>query len=241
MSTLNNTLKDILKPFYVDYIGFADLRNYQADLHKFGGRIVEGYRTGIGVGLVIPDSIVDYLPERADINVAAEYRIHGYDVLNARLNIIASVISSYLNQQGYRTLPVAVAETTDTENITPTVSHKMIAHIAGLGWIGKNCLLITPEHGPRVRLGSILTDAPFGAVDTPLEQKCGTCDRCVKICPVQAIKGKKYIPGEPREERLDAKKCRAYFEEMPKSMKYPVCGLCLYACPWGSKGKAKRD
>ena len=184
---------------------------------------------------MIPDSIVDFLPERADNNVACEYRIQGYEVLNDRLNLIASVLSSYLNQQGYRSLPIPAASRADEENAIPTVSHKTIAHIAGLGWIGKNCLLITPEHGPRMRFITILTDAPLETVDNPLEQRCGECSECVKICPVKALKGKNYKPGEPREYRFDFIKCHNYFEGMKKTQQYPVCGMCLYVCPFGKK------
>lgn len=235
MLNLNNKIKSLLKPYYLDYIGFADLRHYQDDLTRFGGNIVKGYKSGISLGLVIPDSLVDFLPEQTDNNVACEYRIHGYEVYNDRLNLIASVLSSYLNQQGYRTLPITAANRTDQENAIPTVSHKMVAHIAGLGWIGKNCLLVTPGHGPRLRLISILTDAPLETVDNPVEQKCGDCNECVKICPVKAIKGKNFQPGEPREERFDFTRCQKYFDHLTNTKKYPVCGLCLYVCPHGKK------
>lgn len=213
----------------------SDLNNYQQELAQFGGNIVKGYKNGISIGIAIPDSIVDHLPDRDDVNVSCEYRLHGYEILNNRLNLIASEVSSYLNQKGYRTLPITAADRTDEENATPAVSHKMIAHIAGLGWIGKNCLLITPDHGPRVRLISILTDAPLESVDNPKEQHCDGCVECVKICPVKAIKGKVYQTGDSREVRFDFKKCNDYFENLKKTRKYPVCGMCLYICPQGKR------
>ena len=231
----NRRIKSILKPFCPDHIGFADLKPYNEALSQIGGNIVSGYPNGISIGLVIPNSIVDYLPQRSDMNVSCEYRVHGYDVLNDRLNLMASVASSYLNQAGFRTIPIAVADRTDHENAMSIVSHKMIAHIAGLGWIGKNCLLVTPEHGPRFRLISILTDAPLETVNNPLEQRCGECNECVKICPVQAIKGKNYVMGESREERIDFTKCDKYFEKLRHSRQFAVCGMCLYACPHGKK------
>jgi epoxyqueuosine reductase len=234
--SLNQKIKSILQPHYVDYIGFADVTAYQNELVAFGGNIVRGYLNGISLGLAIPDSIVDFLPERADVNVSCEYRVQGYTVLNERLNLLASLVASFLNQKGYRSLPIAAADRTDEEKATPTVSHKTIAHLAGLGWIGKNCLLITPEHGPRVRFISILTNAPLETANNPLEQRCKDCLACVEICPVKAIKGRNYYEGEPRESRMDYTRCNSYFKKLEEKQKYPVCGLCLYVCPFG-KGR----
>lgn len=233
--SLNNQIKKLLDAHYVNHVGFADLRKYETDLIRFGGNLVKGYKHGISIGIAVPDSIVDHLQERDDVNVSCAYRLHGYEILNNRLNLLASEVSSFLNQKGYPTLPITAADRTDEENAIPTVSHKMIAHIAGLGWIGKSCLLVTPEHGPRVRFISLLTNAPLESIDNPLEQRCGDCSECVKICPVKAIKGKNYQTGEPREVRFEFKKCHNYFENLKKTSKYPVCGLCLYVCPKGRK------
>jgi epoxyqueuosine reductase len=235
MTNLNLSIKSILKPYFVDYVGFADLRKYETELVIYGGNIIKGYKYGISLGVIIPDSIVDYLPERHDANVAGYNSVYGYDVLNSRLNLTASVVSSYLNQHGYRTLPVTVADRTNEEKAMPTISHKMIAHIAGLGWIGKNCLLITPEHGPRLHLISILTDTPLETVDNQLEQRCDECMRCVDICPVKAFTGKNYVVGQPCEARFDFMKYQSYFESMKRTQKYSVCGLCLYAYPYDQK------
>ncbi|MDD5067631.1 MAG: 4Fe-4S double cluster binding domain-containing protein [bacterium] len=232
---MNKKITRLLKSYFVDYIGFADLRSHQDELTEYGGDIVKGYDSGISIGIAIPDSIADHLPRRSDVNVSCEYRIHGYEVLNQRLNLIASFLSSYLNQKGFRSLPIAAADRTDEENAMPTVSHKTIAHIAGLGWIGKNCLLITKEHGPRVRFISILTNAPLKTADNPPAQQCHDCEECIKACPVKAIKGKNFVLGENREARLDFLKCQNYFKQMEKDREYAVCGMCLYSCPHGKK------
>jgi epoxyqueuosine reductase QueG len=230
---LNAEINSLLKSLYVDYIGFADLSRYQKELKEYGGEVIAGYRKGISIGLNIPDAIVDHLTHRADNNVACLYRTQGYEILNQRLNYIASVCGSFLNQKGWRTLPLTATDRTNEEKGLPPLSHKMVAHIAGLGWIGKSCLLVTPEHGPRVRWITILTEAPLEAVDNPLEQRCGDCLECTNICPMEAIKGRNFVMGEPREARFDYKKCEGYFEELKKTSKYPVCGMCLYVCPRG--------
>lgn len=235
---LDEEVVDLLTSSRVDYVGFADLRRYQGELVKAGGPIVAGYPTGVSIGISLPDSIVDHLPERDDVNVSCLYSRHAYEIVNDRLNIASSCLSSTLNDRGYRTLPLPAAD--HTVEGEATVSHKMIAHIAGLGWIGKSCLLVTPDRGPRVRFASVLTEAPLESVDNPIEQRCGGCTQCADICPTGAIKGRNYILGEARDARLDFDRCRDYFGAMSGDRPYPVCGMCLYACPYGKPKEAKR-
>jgi epoxyqueuosine reductase len=235
---MNNKIKNILKPFHIDYIGIADIINFESELIKFGGYIVGGYSTGISIGIKLPDPIVDGLKDRFDKNVSSLYFTHSYHYINDRLNLATSVLSSYLNSLSYNTLPIPSSERTDIDNAIPTVSHKMIAHLAGLGWIGKSCLLITPDNGPRVRFSSLLTNAPLKTSHNTITERCGNCTICTDICPAKAINGKSYLSGEEREIRFDFKKCQDYFDDMKKdNSRKPVCGMCLYACPYGKKKK----
>lgn len=231
---MNRRVEKIVRRQEISLVGFADISGYTKELVAFGGDIVAGYPCAISIGIALPGEIVEGLRNRNDPNNASLYRHHAYDVINSRLDLAASLVSSFLSRKGYRALPIPAAERTDMVNAIPTVSHKMIAHIAGLGWIGKNCLLITPRYGPRIRLTSILTDAPLKAVDNPVEHGCGGCRSCVDICPVNAIRGREYVPGEAREERFVFRACESYFEELKKdTSKKAVCGMCLYVCPHG--------
>lgn len=85
--------------------------------------------------------------------------------------------AGFIDKKGYRALPLPAAERIDDERICASFSHKMGASLSGLGWIGKNCLLVTPEHGPRVRWTTILTDAPLEPTGNLQEQKCGRCTK----------------------------------------------------------------
>lgn len=233
---MNKKLKKIINDSYVDLLGIADIRKYEDELISYGGEIVKGYNFGISMGIALPDSIVDGLKNRFDKNISSLYYTHSYNIINDRLNITSSIVSSFLNKEGYKTLPIPAAERTDIDNAIPTISHRMIAHLSGLGWIGKSCLLVTSDFGPRVRLVSVLTNAPLKATGSIIEQKCNSCVECVNICPVHAITGKNFNTKDARSIRFNFKKCQGYFDEMKKDKsKKPVCGMCLYVCPYGKK------
>jgi len=82
------------------------------------------------------------------------------------------------------------------------LEEKVCAHLAGLGSIGKNSLLITPKYGTQVVIGEIVTDKEFPSYDKPIENLCTDCDICVKKCPTQAL-----------ENGLDRKKCLSYLTQ----------------------------
>jgi epoxyqueuosine reductase QueG len=106
--------------------------------------------------------------------------------------------------------------------------------LAGLGWIGKSCLLVTPEAGPRVRWASILTDAPL-TPGQPMDERCGECEVCVEACPPQALTNRNFVPDEPREVRYDAHACNAYQRDSKDLVEVRICGMCVYTCPYGRK------
>lgn len=111
---------------------------------------------------------------------------------------------------------------------------KTIATLAGLGWIGKSSLLITPEYGPRVRFGTLLTDMPL-ETNTPVTQsQCGDCMACVDVCPVHAIQGENWHQNTPRSEILDVMKCYHHLWSKKEEIgRRQLCGLCLKVCPFG--------
>lgn len=112
--------------------------------------------------------------------------------------------------------------------------HKTVATRAGLGWVGKSCLLVTRAYGSAVRLSSLVTDAPL-PWDTPVEEsQCKGCSLCVQRCPGQALTGATWRPGLPREVLLRKEICQ---ETQLRRMKAAtgidtdLCGLCFAVCP----------
>lgn len=232
---LNDDLREVALCNGVGYFGVSDLTKVQNVIKDQGGDEVTDYPFCITLGITLMNTIVDRLPNRDKYSVRLNYKLHAYEIINNRLDMIASLLSSIIQQRGYNALPIPAAERIDNEKICASFSHKLGASLSGLGWIGKSCLLITPENGPRVRWISILTDAPLLVTGERISQKCGNCNLCVDICPVNAFTGQNFQEGEPREVRYDAKRCEDYFEEMKKNGEVAICGLCLYVCPHGRK------
>lgn len=187
---LDDRLRNLAEELDVDFFGVADLLQASDFIISQGGLEAGDYSKAVSIGIALLNSIVDQLPNRAEKATAIEYRHHAYDVINERLDCIASRISSILQKEGYRAYPVPASKRADDERICAIFSHKLAAHLAGLGWIGKSCLLITPTAGPRVRYATVLTDAPLESTGQPMQERCGECQECVKVCPVGAFTGR---------------------------------------------------
>ena len=248
MTQLNDVYQSLALESGIDLFGVADLTPARAEILRQGGEQVAAYPRAISLGIFLLHPLVDALPQRSERAVAVAYRKHAYDFINQRLDDAASRLGSVLQRDGYLAMPVPASERVDEvseyptgydERICAAFSHKLAAHLAGLGWIGKNCMLITPQAGPRIRFTTILTNAPLETSAAPLAERCGECTECVDICPQQAFTGRPFREDEPREARFDAGKCDRYMKAMQAATGLPVCGLCLYACPYGRQASRK--
>lgn len=125
---------------------------------------------------------------------------------------------------------------------TSPVMEKPLAALAGVGWQGKNTLLIHRQHGPWLLLGLILTDLSIPA-DSPDSDHCGTCARCLEACPTKAF---------PRPYVLDARRCLAYLTiehpgPIPEEFRTMMgdrlfgCDECLEVCPWNRHAQNARE
>jgi epoxyqueuosine reductase QueG len=236
--SLTKQVSELASGLGADFVGVADLSLAREFICEQGGEKLSNFPFALSVGVRLMDSIIDELPNRDQRWVAATFRLHAYDLVNARLDAITSRASSLLQNEGYRTLPIPASNTLDTTKLMGAFSHKLAAHLAGLGWIGKSCLLVTPQAGPRVRWATVLTTAPLEVSGRPLDSHCGECTNCADICPVKAFTGRMFREDEPRSMRFDAHACRGHLQATEKATGLSVCGLCVYSCPHGSKTRA---
>jgi len=144
-----------------------------------------------------------------------------------------------LKVQGYRTLvlPPDSDRKKDTfvSKLYALFNHKMAATSAGIGWVGMNGLLISPQHGPRLSLATVLTDAPLAA-DRPFETSgCGACTLCRDHCPSKAITGAEWSRSNPFVELVRLGECRGHKAAGRQVAGKPNCGLCITVCPYGRK------
>ncbi len=231
---LKAKLKKMAENMGADFFGVANLSPAQQAIDKYWEKATAQFPRAVSFGIALPHEIVDQQPNRFSSNVALNYNHHAYNVINQRLDHIASRISSVIQKEGKRSLPIpATQEVIYNEELYGIFSHKMAARLAGLGWIGKCCLLVTPQVGPRVRWGSVLTDASLKATKKPMKDGCGDCQECVDICPTKAFTGEPFREQDSREIRYDAHKCDKYLTKLEKTSALGVCGMCLYVCPYG--------
>lgn len=191
------------------------------------------FKTGVSVAVPLPQNIIVDLQEAP----TKEY-YNLYYALNKKLNEIVMAGEKFLKNKGFD----AYAQTTErvkiNQNKISEIPHKTVATRAGLGWIGKNCLLVTPQYGSAIRISSLLTNAPLEC-DKPIRQsRCGACNLCVKNCPAQALKGTLWEAGMQREKIVDIEKCYKKQVEIMSDrtgIETDLCGKCFAVCAYTRK------
>jgi len=184
-------------------------------------------RSVIVIGLPIPLPVLETSP--------SIYYRELYNTVNSLLDQYTYRLANFLTDKGYPSVFVPRDAYGNIEvllqNPVAFFSHRHAALLAGLGTFGVNNTVLTPEYGPRVRFGSILSTAELPQ-DPMLEtQLCTRCMRCVKMCPANALNKEDY------PERLtDKKACSAYSAELNKRYISP-CGICIKVCPIGKDRK----
>ena len=164
--------------------------------------------------------------EDVEVGPTRLYFFH-YQRVNILLDELALKIANRIQSRGWQALPIPASQIIDWQNQFAHISHKHAARAAGLGWIGRNNLLVSPSCGSHQRLITVLTDMPLPA-DSPFQGGCGDCRACIASCPSGSIK--------ERPEDFDHRGCHEQIKVLIKKagISQNICGLCVKAC----KGRA---
>ncbi|MFH1479473.1 MAG: hypothetical protein ABIG92_06865 [Candidatus Omnitrophota bacterium] len=203
--------------------GIADARPIKKEFN-FSDEILKDLDYAISIGLRLSDCILEEIEDQP-----TKLYFHHYRQANAALDRIALGITNILQSCGYKALPIPASQILDWEKQTAHLSHKRVGQLAGLGFIGRNNLLVNQELGARFRLVTILTDAEL-EVDKKIETDCLDCRVCIDKCPAGAIKEKKQdFDHIACYEKLKEFRNKGYVGQF-------ICGICVKAC----KGKIRK-
>ncbi|MCF6094596.1 tRNA epoxyqueuosine(34) reductase QueG [Microaerobacter geothermalis] len=189
---------------------------------------MEDVRSMISIAIAYPSILKDpprSVPgNRRGMVSRAAWGLDYHHVLREKLSLLSDFIMEKV--------PEAI---TKSMVDTGALSDRAVAERAGLGWVGKNCSLITPEFGSWVYLGELLTNLPLPP-DIPIEDQCGECNACIEACPTSAF----VQPGQ-----LNSQRCLAYITQVKDDISEEFreklgnrlygCDTCQQVCPKNRK------
>lgn len=213
-----NELKRFCKNEGVDLFGVAGINEIKKDFALSGG-MLKKVDKAIVLGVRLLEAVLEDIAD-----VPTRLYFHHYRTANAFLDQLAFKLGNYIEGKGCLALPIPASQILDWEKQKAHLSHKKIGVLAGLGWLGRNNLLVNKKLGSQIRLVSILTDMPL-KTDKPVKADCGECRLCIEACPSGAIK-RSFLD-------FDYLLCFEKLKEFQRQhlVDQYVCGVCVKACP----------
>lgn len=217
------TLKEWALSQGISLFGAADIAPVRKEAARLSPALMSGFDSAIALAVRLSDAVLEDIDDRP-----TELYLHHYRQANFFLDRVAFGLALQIEGRGYSALPVPASQIIDWERQRGHLSHKHVAVEAGLGWIGRNNLLVNPVHGARIRLATVLTTLPLQH-DHPINGNCGSCRRCMALCPAGAIKERQEDFGHIAcYEQLCLFRKRDHIAQH-------ICGVCVKACS-GEKG-----
>ncbi len=212
-----------------------DAKQLKQFLHTEGATLV-----GVGdVTKALPKEIV-HLNRGIAIAVNRNLTRETVDQL-VRLQTLAE---GWLKANGHRSLSIPPDSDRRKDKLITKLyklfCHKTAATCSGLGWIGKNGLIINEQYGSKLTWATVLTDAPLGPDKPYISSRCGDCDLCVKHCPSGAVQGHLWSLRNPLMEMVSYDKCRSLKSGRTALKGKPNCGFCVTVCPYSRNGGARK-
>jgi len=209
-----NELISELKNHGVNFVKVVDISMLSVNENR-------GYSVAILIGIVLSPSYIFRLSKENILDYSEfSEKEHGADEL-------AEWAADFIQAKGYKAYAQSERNLIngfyDVNTKTTPLPHKKIAMLAGVGWIGKNNLLVTEEYGSALCMCSVLTNSPLPTQNKPIIMpKCGECTICKDSCPAKVIHGSKWEVGINRDLIVDVYNCE-------------TCLKCLANCSWTQK------
>ncbi len=215
-------LRRLLTEMGAEVVGIADMAAYDREILDLGDDVPRRFPFAVSFGLLVPRGVLETLTDGP-----TTFYLHHYRQVNYRLDMIAYLLAKEIEGAGHRALPFAASQLVDWKNQKGHISHKHVGQAAGVGWIGRNNLLVHPRFGARMRYNTVLTDMPL-VPDAPSAFGCGECVACLSACPASAIR---HEQGD-----FDHKGCYEMLTvfKNKRNIGHHICGLCIKAC--GGRG-----
>ncbi len=217
MISMNATIEAYAKELGVSLFGVADISQVRGEF-ALPEKLRNRFGQAISMGKRLSGDVLDDIQDSP-----THLYLHHYRQINLFLDRAALLVSSRIQDLGFHALPIPASQLIDWQKHRGHLSHKKIGRLAGLGWIGRNNLLVNPDIGARFRLVTVLTDMPLEP-SKPMAADCGLCRKCLSVCPAGAIK--------ERSEDFDHLGCYEKLEEFRRRglVGQHVCGICVKAC-----------
>ena len=215
----NDTLKRLSFDLGASLFGVARVEPLMGEYCSLPPGVINSLPFAISLGVHLSDKVLESIED----GPTPLYFFH-YQRVNILLDEMALRITFHIQNQGFDALPIPASQVIDWQTQRAHLSHKHVAKEAGLGWIGRNNLLINRKFGSRVRLVSILTDIPLKP-DEPVQRDCGDCRNCTAVCPARAI-----VDNPLEFDHMGCyEKIKALCKE--RNIRHYICGICIKACP----------
>jgi len=229
LTQLRGDLELLARSYLMKAFGVADLQLLRETYAEELTGIDERFIRGVAMGIRLPGAVLEEI-----LDHPTPLYFHAYRQANYQLDRAAYAVADRLQDLGHPALAVPASQIVARDPMRGMLSHRLVGWAAGLGWWGRNNLLVSPRFGSRMRYVTVLTEAELEA-DEPLEADCGACMACVAGCPGAAIKVEK--------ESFDLDRCKAKLDEFTKLpyIGQHICGVCVKACSPASARKAWRS
>ena len=210
-------LKKFAQTQGIELFGVADIQGVK-NTFNISGKLLLKLDKAVCLGMRLSASVLDEISSQP-----TRLYFHHYRTVNASLDQAALKVANFIQAKGFLSLPIPASIILDWENQKAHLSHKHLGVLAGLGWIGRNNLLVNKKLGSQFRLSTILTSMPL-KLDKQTKEGCADCRLCVKMCPAGAIK----------ENSADFEHIRC-FEKLKEFQKQKlvdqyICGVCVNVC-----------